>query len=520
MQQIMVFLLLICIVGLLPQRLYSQLPKNKDKFLGGSSSAYIFRDFGKYLNQLTPGNNGKWGMVTSTRGQYNWTTLDNIYNTSIARGFIYKHHVLVWGSQQPVWIAGLDSANQRAEVEDWIRQVGQRYPKMPFIEVVNEPFNTPLPVYKDALGGDGITGWDWVITAFQLARKYCAPSVKLILNEYNVLHNNDVTTSYINLINLLKDRGLIDGIGVQGHYFEFRSEINSPTNHYVWDTTTIKNNLNRLTATGLPVYITEFDIDEQDDSNQLSQYKIYFPIFWNNPGVKGITFWGFIQYDIWTAHPYTYLLLSDESTERPALKWLRTYLSPPPIPVTISPSSSASGVPRNPTLVWYSSNNAKSYHIQVSTNSDFPSAIVDTTITDTLLTLRPLNANSRYYWRVSALNNNGTSEYSVTADFTTGEKIVDVKELDGIPKEFKLSQNFPNPFNPTTTIKFSLPVKSNVTLSLINTLGQVVKVITSGNFEAGNHEVTLDANRLSSGVYFYKLSTGDYSDIKKLVLMK
>jgi len=100
---------------------------------------------------------------------------------------------------------------------------------------------------------------------------------KLILNEYNVLHDNTVTTNYINIINLLKDRGLIDGIGIQGHYFEFRSDMNA-SNQYIYDINTIKANLNRLAETRLPIYMTEFDIDEPIDSNQLAQYKIYLPI--------------------------------------------------------------------------------------------------------------------------------------------------------------------------------------------------------------------------------------------------
>lgn len=93
---------------------------------------------------------------------------------------------------------------------------------MTFIDVVNEPFNAPPP-FMNALGGSGTTGWDWVITAFQLARQYCTPGVKLLLNEYNILHRNDITDNYIALIDTLMVRGLIDAIGVQGHYFEFKS---------------------------------------------------------------------------------------------------------------------------------------------------------------------------------------------------------------------------------------------------------------------------------------------------------
>jgi endo-1,4-beta-xylanase len=331
-RSIIMSMLLIGVTGLIPMRTVSQqLTSNKDKFLGCGTSVYFYRYLDNIWNEVTPGNDGKWGSVENPKGTYNWTNLDKIYNFAEAKGLLYKHHNLVWGSQQPGWLSSLDSATQRDAVEKWIAAVGARYPKMDMVDVVNEPFHTPLPVYKNALGGDGATGWDWVITAFQLARKYCPPSAKLLLNEYNVFQDNTVTSNYIALINLLKTRGLIDGIGVQGHYFEFRSPVAGPGN-YVYDLTTIKNNLNRLTALGLPVYITEFDIDEPVDSIQAAQYKIYFPIFWSNPGVKGITFWGYIQGDVWTAHPNTYLLLAD-GTERPAMQWLRSYVASNPVSV-------------------------------------------------------------------------------------------------------------------------------------------------------------------------------------------
>jgi hypothetical protein len=89
-----------------------------------------------------------------------------------------------------------------------------------------------------------------------------------------------------------------------------------------------------------------------------------------------------------------------------------------------------------------------------------------------------------------------------------------------LPSTPVLSQNYPNPFNPLTNIEFSLPVRSNINLSLVNIFGEVVKVITSGNYASGNYKVTLDASDLSTGVYFYRLEAGDFVSAKKLILMK
>ena len=493
------------------------LAQDKDKFLGAATSSDIYRHFDKYWNQVTPGNSGKWGSVEPIRNQYNWTGLDRIYNFAANRNMPFKEHTLIWGQQQPGWIASLDSASQRAEIEEWIRLVGERYPKMALVDVVNEPFHAP-PSYKNALGGDGTTGWDWVITAFELARKYCPPEAKLILNEYNILHSNAQTTNYLNLINLLKDRQLIDGIGVQCHYFEFRSDMNATSNVYIYNISTIKSNLDRLAATGIPVYISEFDIDEPDDANQLSQYKIYFPIFWSHPGVKGITLWGYIQYDVWSAHPNTYLLRSDGS-ERLALQWLRTYIVSPLPPVPIAPNAEG-GVPLNPVLTWHASASATSYHVQLSKNITFTSVIVDTTIADTLLQVSSLEANRRYYWRVSGINEYGESDFSATASFMTGNQ-TGVDDKDKVmPQGFELYQNYPNPFNPTTTISFSLSQQSHVRLILFDVLGKEVLNIADNYFEAGSNHIVVNASALASGLYFYQMEAGKFNKVMKLIVMK
>jgi hypothetical protein len=103
----------------------------------------------------------------------------------------------------------------------------------------------------------------------------------------------------------------------------------------------------------------------------------------------------------------------------------------------------------------------------------------------------------------------------IVAGTTTG-----VESQGATPLKFELGQNYPNPFNPTTTIEFSLPARSDVRLVLVNVLGQAVREIATGDYQAGTHKVTLDASGLASGVYFYKLQANRFSDVKKLILMK
>jgi len=88
------------------------------------------------------------------------------------------------------------------------------------------------------------------------------------------------------------------------------------------------------------------------------------------------------------------------------------------------------------------------------------------------------------------------------------------------PSEFALFQNYPNPFNPNTIIKFTLPVQTQVKLSIFNNIGQQVAEVVNGTLEAGYHEVSFNGSELSSGVYFYSIETGEFRAVKKMLLMK
>jgi hypothetical protein len=266
----------------------------------------------------------------------------------------------------------------------------------------------------------------------------------------------------------------------------------------------------------LPVYISEFDINEANDSTQLAIYKIYFPLFWENPGVKGITLWGYVQGDMWKVDAY---LIRSNGTERPALQWLRKYIASPLSPVLVSPVGT-SGEPRNPRLVWRTSASALSYRVQVSGSLSFNSFIVDSTLTDTVNQVAPLSANSTYYWRVSASNDSGASSNSSVAVFRTGDQIQAVKEVGDLPTEFALSQNYPNPFNPATIVRYQLPGVSDVRLVVYDLLGREVAVLQQERATAGRHEVTFDGARLSSGVYICRLTAGKYVESRKMILMK
>ncbi|HMB97673.1 MAG TPA: carbohydrate binding domain-containing protein [Balneolaceae bacterium] len=95
-----------------------------------------------------------------------------------------------------------------------------------------------------------------------------------------------------------------------------------------------------------------------------------------------------------------------------------------------------------------------------------------------------------------------------------------VEELDNRPNQFSLDQNFPNPFNPTTNITFTIPQSSDVKLEVFNALGQKVATLVNGSRNAGSHTITFDASRFASGVYLYRLTSGNCVQINKMLLLK
>ena len=289
-----------------------------EKFLGNIYGSSQLTNFTSYWNQVTPENAGKWGSVESSRDVMNWTNLDNAYKLAKDNGFPFRFHVLIWGNQQPGWIESLEPAEQLEEIEEWFAAVAERYPDIDYLEVVNEPLHDPPAGagngnYRGALGGPGQTGWDWIINAFKLARKHF-PDTPLMINEYNIVGNASNARRYAAIVDLLKAEGLIDLIGVQSHAFSTRDASAG----------TIRSNLDLLAERGLPLMVTEFDIDGPTDKDQLLEYQRVFPILWEHPAMEGITLWGW-KPGMWRTEQGAFLVNRD-GKDRPAFTWLQDYV--------------------------------------------------------------------------------------------------------------------------------------------------------------------------------------------------
>jgi hypothetical protein len=95
-----------------------------------------------------------------------------------------------------------------------------------------------------------------------------------------------------------------------------------------------------------------------------------------------------------------------------------------------------------------------------------------------------------------------------------------IEQISEIPEKFNLEQNYPNPFNPSTTISFSIPSSAFTSLKVYDMLGNEVTTLVNEEKQSGTYEVKFDAASLSSGIYFYTLKAGSFSQTKKMILMK
>lgn len=131
----------------------------------------------------------------------------------------------------------------------------------------------------------------------------------------------------------------------------------------------------------------------------------------------------------------------------------------------------------------------------------------------------PQNDSVHFYVGIAVGNNETSLIDNMELAYAKYQNLVSVDEKTS-PFTYNLSQNFPNPFNPSTRIEFSIPVREKVELSVYNTLGQKIVTLIDKELDAGNHFVDFNAKDLSGGVYFYKIKAGNFSSIKKMVFVK
>ena len=294
----------------------AQLSSNPDKFLGNITTRgqvdYGSEKYYTLWNQITPENESKWSSIEGNRDNFNWGGCDASYNYAKQHNFPFKFHTLVWGSQYPGWMDNLSTKDQYEEIVEWMDAIKKRYPQLDMIDVVNEavPGHAPAP-YKAALGGDGVTGYDWIIKAFEMAHERW-PDAILIYNDYNTFQWQK--NEFIHLVKTLRDAGApIDAYGCQSHdvtdmsFSNFKAAMDE-----------IQRELK------MPMYSSEYDIGTTDDALQLQRYKEQIPYMWEADYCAGITLWGYIYGATWTTDGNSGIIR--DGKDRPAMKWLREYM--------------------------------------------------------------------------------------------------------------------------------------------------------------------------------------------------
>jgi len=297
----------------------------RGKYLANIVSNTVRADFNTYWNGVTAENSCKWGSVEASRDVMDWFYADKAYNHAKDHHMSFRYHAIAWGSQYPAWIESLGPAEFQEEMEEYIAAVAERYPFIDQIDVLNECMylNTwnkeehaaGTPFFRAGLGGAGETGYDWVIWLFEKARSYF-PNAKLVINDFELVTNSAGRNEILDIIKVLRDRGLIDGFGTQSHYFNVDG-INASS---------LENALNSMATSGVPVYVTELDLrgNSVSEAGQLNSYQTAFPVYWEHPAVAGITLWGYVEGSTWVSGTG---ILNSNGSERSAMTWLKSYLA-------------------------------------------------------------------------------------------------------------------------------------------------------------------------------------------------
>lgn len=445
-------------------------------------------------------------------------------NWAQRQGFTFRGHTLVWHNQNPgpaFFCTGYSTDGERLSkemmtqrmenfIKEVIRIIHDGWPGLlTAMDVVNEAVNED--------GSDRSTNSEWyttfgdisfVMKAFEFARKYTEQygetQMKLYYNDYST-HIASKADGIVRVCQPIYEAGYLDGIGMQDH-----DRYNSPTAQQ-WIAS-----YDKFAAIASEISVTELDVKPSSDSlttdvltTQANQYAMLFKCFLDRSYESGRGKLVSVSKDG----------LNDE--------WAFV----------------------NNASLWDADNQCKPafYEIVelVENYYALDSLLMDAdTLDETDYTLDSWMAfetalaagqqamNDNYSYQVSAAEALGNALDNLeSAIQNLVEANTDIRNNSQLyPEKFALSQNHPNPFNPSTTISFAVPYYSHVRITLYNILGKAVEEIVNRNYHVGYHSVKFIAGGLASGIYFYKIEAipvessdgqvNDFVSVKKLMLMK
>jgi endo-1,4-beta-xylanase len=278
------------------------------------------------FNQVTPENAMKWDATEPNDNQYNFSGADQIVAFAQANNQVVHGHTLVWHSQTPGWVQGLNATAMRAAMQDHITTVVGHFANNPVVQswdVVNEVFddngNMRTSFWFNTLGQG------YIADAFRMARA-ADPDAKLCINDYNVEGINAKSTAMFNLVQSLKAQGVpIDCVGFQAHLaiqFGFPAQI--------------AENIARFAGLGVTVRFTELDVRMQlpRDASKDQQQSTYYTNIVNAclaaTACSGVTIWGFTDKYSWVPNTFqgqgAALIYDENYSPKPAYTAINTAL--------------------------------------------------------------------------------------------------------------------------------------------------------------------------------------------------
>jgi len=483
-----------------------------------------------HMNSMSPGNNMKPQNtvdINASAAAYNAASTDeerdsiDIHpvvrfngnmiaqlNWAQRQGFTFRGHTLVWHNQTPgtaFFRTGYSATGERLNQEKMTRRMGNYIKEI--IRLLHEDWPgllSAMDVVNEAVNDDGSdrtanNEWyttygdlSYIMKAFEFTRQYTTEygetQIKLYYNDYST-HLSNKANGIVRVCGPIFRAGYLDGIGMQDH------DNNSSPTAAAWIAS-----YNKFDTICTEMSVTELDVNPGNPPNyttQANQYAQLLKCFVERSYRSGR---GKIINVSKDGLNDQYAFVANASLWDAQNKCKPAFFALVDVGLNYNALDS---------LIVYADTLEESDYTPESW-TPFAAALASA-----------VTARDQNYTNSSPAGEAlGEAKDNLEAAIN-GLVITDVETFEENRfRSFELSQNYPNPFNPTTTLSFSIPVRSEVRISLINVIGEVVKEIASGTYESGSHEVKLDASGLSSGVYFYKLEAGEFTSTKKLILMK
>ena len=483
-----------------------------------------------HMNSMSPGNNMKPQNtvdINASAAAYNAASTDeerdsiDIHpvvrfngnmiaqlNWAQRQGFTFRGHTLVWHNQTPgtaFFRTGYSATGERLNQEKMTRRMGNYIKEI--IRLLHEDWPgllSAMDVVNEAVNDDGSdrtanNEWyttygdlSYIMKAFEFTRQYTTEygetQIKLYYNDYST-HLSNEANGIVRVCGPIFRAGYLDGVGMQDH------DNNSSPTAAAWIAS-----YNKFDTICTEMSVTELDVNPGNPPNyttQANQYAQLLKCFVERSYRSGR---GKIINVSKDGLNDQYAFVANASLWDAQNKCKPAFFALVDVGLNYNALDS---------LIVYADTLEESDYTPESW-TPFAAALASA-----------VTARDQNYTNSSPAGEAlGEAKDNLEAAIN-GLVITDVETFEENRfRSFELSQNYPNPFNPTTTLSFSIPVRSEVRISLINVIGEVVKEIASGTYESGSHEVKLDASGLSSGVYFYKLEAGEFTSTKKLILMK